>query len=127
TPSPLTACTAGPSTSPRRVPCWPCWTWPSPPVSPPAAGSPPPPAPPTGYGSPSPPPRAPPSSTPCGADSIWTGCAWRSPHERGRRMSRVAEGVSPLELADYQKAVRLVLRHPLVTPGYPDKAALATV
>lgn len=42
-------------------------------------------------------------------------------------MSRVAEGVSPLELADYQKAVRLVLRHPLVTPGYPDRAALATV
>lgn len=42
-------------------------------------------------------------------------------------MSRVAEGVSPLELADYQKAVRLVLRHPLVTSGYPDKAALATV
>jgi len=29
-------------------------------------------------------------------------------------MSRVAEGVSPLELADYQKAVRLVLRHPLI-------------
>ncbi|MFD4144294.1 TIGR02678 family protein [Streptomyces sp. NPDC058572] len=42
-------------------------------------------------------------------------------------MSRVAEGVSPLELADYQKAVRLVLRHPLVTSGYPDKVALATV
>ncbi|WAX78759.1 TIGR02678 family protein [Streptomyces sp. KMM 9044] len=42
-------------------------------------------------------------------------------------MSRVAEGVSPLELADYQKAVRLVLRHPLVTPGYPDRAALAAV
>jgi len=42
-------------------------------------------------------------------------------------MSRAAEGVSPLELADYQKAVRLVLRHPLVTPGYPDRAALATV
>ncbi|PZT72602.1 MULTISPECIES: TIGR02678 family protein [unclassified Streptomyces] len=42
-------------------------------------------------------------------------------------MSRVAEGVSPLELADYQKAVRLVLRHPLVTPVYPDKAALAAV
>lgn len=42
-------------------------------------------------------------------------------------MSRVAEGVSPLELADYQKAVRLVLRHPLITPGYPDKVALATV
>jgi uncharacterized protein (TIGR02678 family) len=42
-------------------------------------------------------------------------------------MSRVAESVSPLELADYQKAVRLVLRHALVTPGYPDKTALATV
>ncbi|EKX67784.1 TIGR02678 family protein [Streptomyces ipomoeae] len=42
-------------------------------------------------------------------------------------MNRVAEGVSPLELADYQKAVRLVLRHPLITPGYPDRAALATV
>ncbi|MGW1299283.1 TIGR02678 family protein [Streptomyces sp. NPDC002514] len=42
-------------------------------------------------------------------------------------MSRVAEGVSALELADYQKAVRLVLRHPLVTPGFPDGAALATV
>ncbi|MEV6736731.1 TIGR02678 family protein [Streptomyces sp. NPDC051104] len=42
-------------------------------------------------------------------------------------MSRVAGGVSPLELADYQKAVRLVLRHPLITPGYPDKVALATV
>ncbi|WP_329538356.1 TIGR02678 family protein (plasmid) [Streptomyces sp. NBC_01450] len=42
-------------------------------------------------------------------------------------MSHVAEDVSPLELADYQKAVRLVLRHPLVTPGYPDRTALATV
>lgn len=42
-------------------------------------------------------------------------------------MSRVSEGVSPLELADYQKAVRLVLRHPLVTPWYPDRTALATV
>ncbi|MFE0732562.1 TIGR02678 family protein [Streptomyces antibioticus] len=42
-------------------------------------------------------------------------------------MSRVAEGVSPLELADYQKAVRLVLRHPLITSGYPDRTALATV
>ena len=42
-------------------------------------------------------------------------------------MSRVAEDVSPLELADYQKAVRIVLRHPLVTPAYPDRAALAIV
>ncbi|MFF3253826.1 TIGR02678 family protein [Actinacidiphila glaucinigra] len=42
-------------------------------------------------------------------------------------MSRVAEGVSPLELADYQKAVRMVLRHPLITAAYPDTAALPAV
>jgi uncharacterized protein (TIGR02678 family) len=42
-------------------------------------------------------------------------------------MSRVAEGVSPLELADYHKAVRLVLRYPLITAGYPDTAALPVV
>lgn len=42
-------------------------------------------------------------------------------------MSRVAKDISLLELADYQKAVRLVLRHPLLTPGYPDRTALATV
>ncbi|WP_103532746.1 TIGR02678 family protein [Streptomyces sp. SM11] len=41
--------------------------------------------------------------------------------------TRVAENVSALELADYQKAVRLVLRHPLITSVYPDGAALATV
>ncbi|MCY0924124.1 TIGR02678 family protein [Streptomyces sp. H27-G5] len=41
--------------------------------------------------------------------------------------TRVAENVSALELADYQKAVRLVLRHPLITPLYPDGGALATV
>lgn len=41
--------------------------------------------------------------------------------------TRVAENVSALELADYQKAVRLVLRHPLITPVYPDGGALATV
>ena len=28
---------------------------------------------------------------------------------------RVAADVSPLELAEYQKAARLVLRHPLIT------------
>ncbi|GAA3824852.1 TIGR02678 family protein [Streptomyces chiangmaiensis] len=51
-----------------------------------------------------------------------------APADGGRRAGeRVAEHVSPLELADYQKAVRLVLRHPLVTPSYPDRAALATV
>ncbi|MGW6262609.1 TIGR02678 family protein [Streptomyces sp. NPDC055085] len=42
-------------------------------------------------------------------------------------MTRVAESVSPLELADYQKAVRLVLRYPLITRVYPDRTALATV
>ncbi|MYX38321.1 MULTISPECIES: TIGR02678 family protein [unclassified Streptomyces] len=42
-------------------------------------------------------------------------------------MSRVAEDVSPLELADYQKAVRLVLRYSLITAGYPDTAALPIV
>ncbi len=40
---------------------------------------------------------------------------------------RVADNVSPLELADYQKAVRLILRQPLVTSVYPDAGALALV
>lgn len=40
---------------------------------------------------------------------------------------RVAADVGSLELAEYQKAVRLVLRHPLVTATHPDRAALATV
>ncbi|GAA2007244.1 TIGR02678 family protein [Catenulispora subtropica] len=40
---------------------------------------------------------------------------------------RVAADVGPLELADYQKAVRLLLRHPLVTPIWPDAAALPLV
>ncbi|TKA11929.1 TIGR02678 family protein [Actinacidiphila oryziradicis] len=40
---------------------------------------------------------------------------------------RVAEAVGPLELADYQKAVRLVLRHPLVTKVWPDAGALPLV
>jgi uncharacterized protein (TIGR02678 family) len=39
----------------------------------------------------------------------------------------VAAEIGSLELAEYQKAVRLVLRHPLVTSSYPDQAALATV
>ncbi|MFJ8554363.1 TIGR02678 family protein [Streptomyces sp. NPDC093676] len=51
-----------------------------------------------------------------------------APGGGGRRAGeRVAEHVSPLELADYQKAVRLVLRHPLITSSYPDRAALPTV
>jgi uncharacterized protein (TIGR02678 family) len=37
---------------------------------------------------------------------------------------RVAADVGPLELAEYQQAVRLVLRHPLITAGYPDRTAL---
>jgi uncharacterized protein (TIGR02678 family) len=40
---------------------------------------------------------------------------------------RFASDVSDLELADYQRAVRLVLRHPLVTAGWPDDKALARV
>jgi uncharacterized protein (TIGR02678 family) len=37
---------------------------------------------------------------------------------------RVAADVGPLELAEYQKAARLVLRHPLITTSYPDASAL---
>jgi len=37
---------------------------------------------------------------------------------------RVAADVDPLELAEYQKAARLVLRHPLITASFPDSSAL---
>jgi uncharacterized protein (TIGR02678 family) len=40
---------------------------------------------------------------------------------------RVAADVDPLELAEYQKAARLVLRHPLITASYPDASALPLV
>jgi uncharacterized protein (TIGR02678 family) len=40
---------------------------------------------------------------------------------------RVAADVSPLELAEYQKAARLVLRHPLITASYPDASTLSLV
>jgi uncharacterized protein (TIGR02678 family) len=40
---------------------------------------------------------------------------------------RFAADISDLELADYQRAVRLVLRHPLVTAGWPDERALPRV
>jgi uncharacterized protein (TIGR02678 family) len=40
---------------------------------------------------------------------------------------RVATEVSGLELSEYQKAVRLVLRHPLITTGYPEEQALPLV
>lgn len=40
---------------------------------------------------------------------------------------RVAAEISDLELADYQRAVRLVLRHPLITATWPDEKALLRV
>ncbi|MGH3232970.1 MAG: TIGR02678 family protein [Streptosporangiaceae bacterium] len=40
---------------------------------------------------------------------------------------RVAAEVSSLELAEYQKAARLALRHPLITSSYPDSSALPLV
>jgi len=42
-------------------------------------------------------------------------------------MSRFASDVSETELADYQRALRLVLRHPLITPRWPDEKALLRV
>jgi uncharacterized protein (TIGR02678 family) len=40
---------------------------------------------------------------------------------------RFARDVSDLELADYQRAVRLVLRHSLITASWPDDKALLRV
>jgi uncharacterized protein (TIGR02678 family) len=40
---------------------------------------------------------------------------------------RVAATVGPLELGEYQQAARLLLRHPLITASYPDRAALPLV
>ncbi|MEQ4301704.1 TIGR02678 family protein [Plantactinospora sp. B6F1] len=40
---------------------------------------------------------------------------------------RFAVDVPDLELADYQRAVRLVLRHPLITATWPDERALPRV
>ena len=40
---------------------------------------------------------------------------------------RFATQVSDLELADYQRAVRLLLRHPLITASWPDERALPRV
>jgi uncharacterized protein (TIGR02678 family) len=42
-------------------------------------------------------------------------------------VSRFAHEVSELELADYQRTVRLVLRHPLITARWPDERALLRV
>lgn len=40
---------------------------------------------------------------------------------------RLAAEVSDLELADYQRAVRMLLRHPLITSSWPDERALPRV
>jgi uncharacterized protein (TIGR02678 family) len=40
---------------------------------------------------------------------------------------RVADGIGPLELAEYQQAARLVLRYPLITADYPDRTTLPLV
>ena len=40
---------------------------------------------------------------------------------------RVAADVGSLELAEYQKAARLVLRHPLITASHPDTSTLPLV
>jgi uncharacterized protein (TIGR02678 family) len=40
---------------------------------------------------------------------------------------RFAADVSDLELGDYQRAVRLLLRHPLITSTWPDERALPRV
>ncbi|PZG14382.1 TIGR02678 family protein [Micromonospora craterilacus] len=40
---------------------------------------------------------------------------------------RFATDITDLELADYQRAVRLVLRHPLITATWPDERALPRV
>ncbi|MBI1758651.1 MAG: DUF2398 family protein [Actinobacteria bacterium] len=42
-------------------------------------------------------------------------------------MNRVARDITDLELADYQRVVRLVLRHPLITATWPDDRALRRV
>jgi uncharacterized protein (TIGR02678 family) len=42
-------------------------------------------------------------------------------------MSRFARDVSDHEVPDYQRAVRLVLRHPLITATWPDAKALLRV
>lgn len=42
-------------------------------------------------------------------------------------MNRFARDVTDHELADYQRAVRLVLRHPLITAVWPDVKALPRV
>jgi uncharacterized protein (TIGR02678 family) len=47
--------------------------------------------------------------------------------EPASRGHRVAREIADLELADYQRAVRLVLRHPLVTATWPDDRALRRV
>jgi uncharacterized protein (TIGR02678 family) len=40
---------------------------------------------------------------------------------------RIADGIGPLELGEYQQAARMVLRYPLITASYPDKTSLPLV
>jgi uncharacterized protein (TIGR02678 family) len=49
------------------------------------------------------------------------------PGPEPQRAHRVAAEVPDIELADYQRAVRTVLRHPLISEHYPDRAALPLV
>lgn len=42
-------------------------------------------------------------------------------------MSRFAHNVTEAELGDYQRSIRLVLRHPLITARWPDDKALRRV
>lgn len=42
-------------------------------------------------------------------------------------MSRFARDITDAELADYQRAVRLILRHPLITSRWPDDKALQRI
>ena len=44
-----------------------------------------------------------------------------------RARHRVAADVPDTELADYQRAVRTLLRHPLISEQYPDRSALPLV
>ncbi len=49
------------------------------------------------------------------------------PHAPRPAVHRFAVDVPELELAEYQRAVRLVLRHPLITATWPDERALPRV
>jgi uncharacterized protein (TIGR02678 family) len=56
-----------------------------------------------------------------------TGMTAQRDGERGPARMRFAAEISDLELADYQRAVRLLLRQPLITASWPDERALPRV